>query len=42
MMLMFKLLSVYFLLFFIVGFWLHRPCNDDKYYFSSMHMFFLC
>jgi len=41
MMSMFKLLFVYFLLFFIVGFWPHRSCNDDNYFFSSMHMFFL-
>ena len=39
MMSMFKLLFVYFLLFFIVGFWPHRPCNDGNYYFSSMPCF---
>ena len=39
MMPMFRLLSIYFLLFFIVGFWPHRPCNDGNYYFSSMPCF---
>ena len=34
MMPKFMLPSVYFLLFFMVGFWLHRPCNYDNCYFS--------
>jgi len=37
----FRLPSLYFLLFYIVGFWLHRPCNGGNYYFSLMHMLFL-
>ena len=37
----FRLPSVYFLIFFMVGFWMHRPCNFDNFYFSSMCMLFL-
>ena len=38
----FRLPFVYFLFFFTVGLWSHRPCNVDHYYFPSMHIFFLC
>ena len=38
MMPKFRLPLVYFLLFFMVGFWPHKPCNYDNCYFSSMHM----
>jgi len=41
MMPKFRLLSVYFLLFFTVGFFPHRPYYYDNCYFSSMHMLFL-
>ena len=37
----FRLPSVYFLIFFMVGFGMHRPCNFDNFYFSSMCMLFL-
>ena len=42
MMLKFRLPYVYFLLFLLVEFWPHRPCNYDNCYFSSMCMVFLC
>ena len=42
MMPKFRLPFVYFLFFFILGFWPHGPCNYDNFYFSSMHMLFLC
>ena len=42
MMLMFRLFSIYFLFFCMVGFWLHRPCNYDNYFSTMSFWFDIC